>query len=442
MSRIPYIFMFFISSIFAILMSLYGEREFGLEFYHTHVCHADQCQGNGSVFRVSLCLFIFEAVHVVVVSKAVAFHHMFFPIKSLIFVVMLVCSFTIDGLNPMFDNWGETARFFSGIYLLIQILIFVSWSYDLNEYLRVRGDQIYEFEEEHEYSHKCCCGNIPGNRYHWTLGVISVGCLIATFVCLVLFYPLFDSNDTNPHCGIHESVTSVSIIVSALTIALSVVRGDGSFGVATMCSFYATFLLFNAMNADPDPEGEASCKPFHRDRDGPSLWIGFLVTLASLCYAALRSNMIALLGDDSVFIGSENDSADPNDKESRLLEEESDRAAEITLEIDDDDGDEVEQRGNYEEEEVSRDVSVDEGDAVADAQMERRTNVYFHVVMMLASAYMAMLFTNWGTNKDTIQTMGTISFSVGVISSWTVFIAFWWTLFAPHFFPERFGESE
>ena len=380
----------------------------------------------------------------VIVSKAHEFHHMFFPFKFLTFAVLLVCSFFIDGLNPMFDNWGETARFFSGIYLLIQILIFVSWSYDLNEYLRIRGDQLYEFEEEHGYSHKCCCECIPGNRYHWTLGLVSGGSLVAAFVSLGVFYPLFDGNNTNPHCGIHESVTSITIIVAALTATFSIVRGDGSFGVAAMCCAYSTFLLFNAMNSDPDPQGmsgELSCKPFHRDRDGASLWIGFLITLASLCYAALRSNMVAILGNDSVFStgeGSENASSD--EKELRLLDR--NNVKETSLEINDEDQDDPLEKGNYEdiEEEHSNNILNDSNSE--DTKAERRTNVYFHVVMMLASAYMSMLFTNWGTNKEDIQTTGTISFAVGVICSWTVFITYWWTICAPRFFPDRFEERD
>ena len=220
-SRLPYIFLFFVSSIFALLMSLYGESEFGFKFYHTHICQSEECEGNGSVFRVSFCLFIFELIHVIIVYKATAFHHLFFAFKFMAFVAVLVCAFVIDGLNPIFDEWGEVARYFSGLYLLIQILIFVSWSYDLNEYLRLRGDQLYEFNEEHGYSHKCCCECIPGNCYHWTLLLLSVGCIVATFVCLGLFYPLYDQNNSNPHCAIHESVTSVTIILAGLTATFS-----------------------------------------------------------------------------------------------------------------------------------------------------------------------------------------------------------------------------
>jgi len=437
MSRIPYIFLFLAASLFAITMSLYGEKQFGLKFYHQRVCHVEQCEGNGSVFRVSLCLFLFEAVHAVIVSKAPAFHHSFFQFKVLCFVAMVICSFLSEGLSPWFDDWAEAARFFSGLYLFIQILLFLTWSYDLSELLMVRGDELHEFEEEHGFSHKCCCGSIPGNRFHWTLGIVSVGSLLASFVCLGALYPLFDSNDSNPHCAVHESVTSVTIIVAALTATFSVVRGDGSFGVAAMCSLYATFLLFTAMNADPDPEGEASCKPFPRHRDGASLWIGFLITLASVCYAALRADTVAILGNDSVSFASESSSSD--DKADPLLDGQNVGDTQLEIKSDAEENDESD-REQSDDADAEGDHEGDDDVVVVDAKTERRTNVHFHVVMMLASAYIAMLFTNWGTNKTSIATTGTISFAVGVCSSWTVFAVYWWTICAPRLFPGRFEE--
>jgi len=438
-SRIPYIFLFFVSSMFAILMSLYGENEFGFKFYHTRICHEDQCAGNGSVFRVSLCLFVFEALHVVIVSKAKEFHYMFFPFKFLFFVAILVCSFVVDGLNPIFNEWGEVARFFSALYLMIQILIFVSWSYDLNEYLRIRGDQIHEFEEENGYSHKCCCECIPGNCYHWSLGILSAGCLIATFVSLGLFYPLFDQNNQNSHCAVHESVTSITIILAGLTATASVVRGDGSFGVAAMICFYSTFLLFNAMNADPDSE-EPSCNMFHRERGGLSLWIGFLITFASLFYAALRSDMMAILGKDPNFVVAESS----EDRVASLLAKEDQQTA-VSMKVkDSDDGDVDLNDSNYNDVDETSTVKLidDDDDGPSPETVEKRANVYFHVVMMLASSYMAMLFTNWGTNKDAIDTTGTISFVVGVCSSWVAMLMYWWTICAPRLCPHRFPEHE
>eukprot|EP00486_Rosalina_sp_Unknown_P000229 CAMPEP_0201568018 /NCGR_PEP_ID=MMETSP0190_2-20130828/8835_1 /ASSEMBLY_ACC=CAM_ASM_000263 /TAXON_ID=37353 /ORGANISM="Rosalina sp." /LENGTH=170 /DNA_ID=CAMNT_0047988671 /DNA_START=1046 /DNA_END=1558 /DNA_ORIENTATION=+ len=83
-----------------------------------------------------------------------------------------------------------------------------------------------------------------------------------------------------------------------------------------------------------------------------------------------------------------------------------------------------------------------EDDEDTQEQLDRKANIYFHVVMMLASAYMSMLFTNWGTNKDSIDTVGTISFVVGCISSWSAMLIYWWTLLAPKLCPHRFPDYQ
>merc|ERR1712106_208188 len=85
-----------------------------------------------------------------------------------------------------------------------------------------------------------------------------------------------------------------------------------------MICWYSTLLLFTAMNADPD-DVEPSCNLFHRSRGGLSLWIGFLITFASLFYAALRSDMMPILGKDPDFVGAEDDTASSDERVVNLL---------------------------------------------------------------------------------------------------------------------------
>ena len=93
---------------------------------------------------VLLSVYVSVLIHVLLVIKAPAFHSAFFPIKCLCLIAMLICAFVIPDMNPIFDEWAEVARFFSALYLLIQLVLFISWAYDVNEYLRTRGDQVYE----------------------------------------------------------------------------------------------------------------------------------------------------------------------------------------------------------------------------------------------------------------------------------------------------------
>ena len=267
-------------------------------------------------------------------------------------------------------------------------------AYDLNEYLRIRGDKLYEHEEEHGYSHKCCCECIPGNCYHWTLGLISVGCILATFVCLGLFIPTVPFMNLSPQ---------------------SHYFGDGSFAVAAMICFCSTFLLFESMQADPDnAEGHESCNLFHRARDGLSLWIGFFITFASLFYAAFRSDTMAILGKDPKFEVTDGDvEMDDTDNKVVSLLTAKDKQEAIAMDV---------KESNYDNhDDAVEDITESDDDGENE---DKKANLYFHIVMMLATAYKSMLFTNLGTNKDSIDTTGTVSFIVGVCSSWTAFLLF------------------
>ncbi len=71
----------------------------------------------------------------------------------------------------------------------------------------------------------------------------------------------------------------------------------------------------------------------------------------------------------------------------------------------------------------------------------RMSNVYFHFVMTLASCYVAMLLTSWGTGS-TIEATGKISMIVNVVCQYITAILFWWTLCAPKICPSRFANEE
>ncbi len=148
--RIPYIFLFFIAGIFGIVMSLYGEKALNLSFYSAKVCNSSTCQGNGSVYRVSFCLFIFELLHCLIIGGgAISFHWLWFAIKFLVFVAGLTITFLVgvdDGSgNQFFNGYAEYfACYISAVYLLLQLLILISWGYKVNEYLQEKGNEAAE----------------------------------------------------------------------------------------------------------------------------------------------------------------------------------------------------------------------------------------------------------------------------------------------------------
>lgn len=64
---------------------------------------------------------------------------------------------------------------------------------------------------------------------------------------------------------------------------------------------------------------------------------------------------------------------------------------------------------------------------------------FFHVIFALASMYIAMLMTGWGTGaeeRDLID-VGWTSVWVKTASMWVTALLYMWTLVAPALFPDR-----
>jgi len=157
-SRIPYLFLLIIASVFAIIMDEYGEKQLNLQFYSTSIC-GSECEGHGSVYRVSFCLFIFELIHVIIVPCAYDFHWLWFPIKFILFVVALICVFVIGGGNHFFNDYADYfARYVSIIYLFIQILIIIDYTWRVNEWSQRKADEYRKalnLDPEEEANYRC-----------------------------------------------------------------------------------------------------------------------------------------------------------------------------------------------------------------------------------------------------------------------------------------------
>ena len=149
---------------------------------------------------------------------------------------------------------------------------------------------------------------------------------------------------------------------------------------------------------------------------------------------------MAILGKEPKFLV--NDDVEMDDTDNKIVSLLTSKDKEEAIAMDEDDQ-EQENESNYDDVDEDGNGNMDEDEVEYGAEVDdRKANLYFHVVMMLAAAYMSMLFTNWGTNKDTISTTGTVSFIVGVCSAWSAFALFWWTLIAPRMCPHRFPGNE
>ena len=183
----------------------------------------------------------------------------------------------------------------------------------MNEYLQEKGNEAAEpdnpDQDEDEKSHGC-------NWYFIALGASTFALYIAAFTLCGFFFKWYGDVDASD-CAGHRTLISLTIVICVINGVLSGVRGDGSFFVSAVVSFYCTFLCFAALQADDDSE----CNVWANDRDSASLWIGYLITFLAIFYAAVRADQIGILWEgeteDSMEqpLLSENDKENPKDVE-------------------------------------------------------------------------------------------------------------------------------
>jgi len=436
MSRVPYIFLFFVSGMFAIFMALYGEKEWlNLPFMNgLTMCSSSTCEGNGSVYRVSFLLFVFELLHVVVVAAgAVDFHSMWFCLKFFVFAGCLVLTFVVggdDASNEFFYGFAVYfARYVSAIYLLIQIMILILLGYNINDKLVDSADAAAvpdsADQDEDERSHRC-------NGALWALAGGAIALYVGAFTLCGFFFVWYGDVDSS-ECGGHRTFIGMTIVMVVLNAVFSIAVGSGYFFVSAVVSFYCTFLCFAALQAD---DNEA-CNVWAGSNDTASLWIGFVFTFVAIFAAAFRADHIALFFES----GDEEESSRIDMGSPLLSEEESARKSKGGAKGDSD----LESGGRAEVDDSNYNDADDDsttGSAKSGGAKDGRlSNVRFHFVMTLASCYLAMLLTSWGTGS-TLETTGRTSLWVNIVCQYMTALLFWWTLCAPKICPSRFGSRD
>ena len=64
--------------------------------------------------------------------------------------------------------------------------------------------------------------------------------------------------------------------------------------MASLMSFYGMFLLYNGLSSEEDEK----CNPYYKSDVG-SMWLGILFTLISLCYSAMKADLLGSAVDMS-----------------------------------------------------------------------------------------------------------------------------------------------
>lgn len=235
-SRLPYLFLIILSGIFAVIMSEYGETKLDVEFYSRKICQTS-CSGNGSVYRVSFVLFLFELLHLLIVPFVNDFHWMCFGLKFIIYVICLILVFALDDgdndSNEFFNDYSDHfARYISIFYLLIQIIIIIDWTWLVNEFTQ---SKLNEFAMSNESSHN----NDSKNPWIILRAIVTIGLYVIVIVFIALFYDWFGGDD----CHLHNTLISITLIIVVVNGIGAAIAGN----VIWISSNFFFFLHFELL---------------------------------------------------------------------------------------------------------------------------------------------------------------------------------------------------
>jgi len=325
-------------------------------------------------------------------------------LKFSLYIALIVAMFFLpSGLFDTLAGWPFKVG--GALFILVQLVFLVSFSFDLREGLETLAEEQAEAGQDER---KCIWAN-------WLLLFITVGGYAFSFTVFGLLVALNNRKD-NTHDGCTSAVVagSVSIILMIIVSLLSVsehVRGatngpgqlNGVFQ-ASMISAYACYQVLSAFVNHPDD----SCHMFEGSHTGWVKVCGLLFTFVAVLWSAIRS------GSNAFF-------------ESRTDDIESDATKPLASE-------------DAEGEKLVEGTKHTEDEAVA----VQYSYSQFHIMFALASMYIANILTRWGEidlHKDEQDQLdlrdSQLSVYLKIGGSVLCFLFYMWIMLAPPCFPDR-----
>ncbi|GIL51871.1 hypothetical protein Vafri_7783 [Volvox africanus] len=371
----------------------------------------DKWFGQQAVYRVSMGNFLFFACMSLAMigvkfkgDKRDRYLHHAHPLLKLgLWLLFTALPFLFP--NEVLNAYSWMARFGSGVFLVIQMII-------LLDFVQCWNDSWVANGEEND---------------RWLYGLMGLTCVGygGTLTLAGLMYYWFKPAGAGS-CSLNIALITLTLllVVGFSVLSLAPLARGGSIFPSSMISLYAAYLCFSALQSEPR---DYQCNGLgHRltAASGGTLALGMVVTLASVVYAAFRAG-----SNTALFTLEGSEEGEPLAHRQALLSaEEGNTSAGLD--------------GVPDVAEATRDaVTGGPSKSEASAAMIPVTYNYsfFHLIFALASMYIAMLMTGWGSvsqEKDRID-VGWVSVWVKTAAEWVTGLLYMWTLVAPALFPDR-----
>lgn len=199
-----------------------------------------------------------------------------------------------------------------------------------------------------------------------------------------------------PACTLNQFFIAINLIFSIISLAFSECVVGGSFLTGAMVNLTTIYYLIVALIGSPN----AACNPIATSSgtaaSDTTKIVGMIFSALALVWGVYSLSQAELTYAEK----------------ERLIQDDPEEKAELA----------EERKEAIEDGDVPARKTSEELEASSDENMQ--TNyLKFHFIMLFASCYMAMLFSNWGNLASTSNVFGTseITVWVNIISNWMIF---------------------
>lgn len=374
--------------------------------------------GMQAVYRVSLGSFLFFMVMAGLMvgvkhrgdARDRYIHHGNWLLKLALWLVFAAFPFLLP--NGIVEGYAIVARFGSGLFLIIQMII-------LLDFVQGWNDSWVEAGEE-DISWLYALLGVTLSSYAGVIGLVAI------------MFTWFAPTSSPDGCSFNVALITVSLLLvvcislASLHPSLAQTRqGGGSIFPASIISLYCSYLCFSSLQSEPS---DYICNGLGvvttQAASNSTLALGMIFTLLSVVYAAFRAGSNSRLFN----IDSSHDADDSSPERAALLDQES-QLTSAGLD------------GAPEGQETTREASSapPASSSLDDFKPVSYNYSFFHLIFALASMYIAMLMTGWGSNVQEMERLdqGWTSVWVKAVAQWMTASLYLWTLVAPALFPER-----
>ncbi|SCV74546.1 BQ2448_7575 [Microbotryum intermedium] len=378
-----------------------------------------------------------------VLMPSLVFYSWWGPKVAAWIILVVISFFTPNGFFMFYGNYISLIG--ATIFILIGLVLLVDFAHSWSEACLERWE------------------STDSPFWKWTLIASTLGLYVVALALTAIQYAFFAGKG----CGLNQFLIMlnllVSLAVSWLSIAPAIQEANPRSGLAQsgMVVAYTAYLVTSAIANHDDASTKGQCNPLTSRAAGARtgmVVLGAIFTFLAIAYLTSRAatQSKALVGkgakrsvSDGGYgaLSSEEGelatvvSSQPNRKDSLRYQALQAAVAEGSLPA----------SVLEEDNEVVDALATDELD---DEKAGTRYNyVWFHVIFIMASMYVAMLLTNWNivTPASSVPDQGGDATPVKIgrsgramwcriVSSWVCLVLYAWSLLAPVLMPDRFEE--